>query len=100
MPSTLPATAPISRRRLSARTRSSKTITAPAAPAPMAALTHPVQAEGVKEITDPSQQGHKQNSKKNEIHKKLTPPALEKKGSSPGTSREYADFPAESSRAD
>jgi hypothetical protein len=39
IPSTLPATAPISRRRLSARTRSSKTMTAPAATAPAPALT-------------------------------------------------------------
>ncbi len=46
MPSTLPATAPISRRSVNARTRSSKTITAPAAAAPTPALTHPVKPKG------------------------------------------------------
>jgi hypothetical protein len=70
MPSTLPATAPISRRRLSARTRNSKTITAQAAPGAHA-RTHPsCQAEWMKEITDPGKKGHKKKTNKNEIHKR------------------------------
>ena len=46
MPSTLPATAPIRRRKVSARTRISKTMTAPAAIAPAHAPVQPVRPKG------------------------------------------------------
>ena len=60
IPKTLPNTAPISRRKLSARTRNSKMMTAPAAPAPTPALT-----KWMKKITDPAKKGHKKKAKQN-----------------------------------
>ena len=63
MPSTLPTTAPISRRSVRARTRSSKTMTAHAAAAPTIAPSQPVvNAEGPEEVTNRGKQNDKKKT--------------------------------------
>ena len=97
MPSTLPATAPISRRSVSARTRSSKTMTAPAADS-AADRAHPASrnAEGMKEVTNPGKQGNKKKTNKNEIHRK--PTSAGARENEPG-SAQFASMPTPAPRS-
>ena len=77
MPSTLPATAPISRRRRQ-RPHPQLKDDHRAGRRGARARTHPsCQAKGMKEITDPAKKGHKKKTKHNQVHKKPTPAGRE-----------------------